>query len=82
MNIWYPDEVRSQINDIAENFPNGFNPTIDSTSASGYSSGVQIDLAQLELKRYEVRLLLLGSTTIRTEIRSHQYISLTYSPSC
>jgi hypothetical protein len=52
MDIWYPPEVRNRIRYISTNFPNGF----VATGSGGQSSGVQADLAALELRRYKVRM--------------------------
>lgn len=55
MDIWYPEEIRKRIDEISNKYPSGF---IDTSKGSDQSSGVRADLAQLELKRFVVRLLL------------------------
>lgn len=54
MGIWYPDEVRKKIDEISTKFPNGFvyNPGL-SSSVFLPPGTTGVDLAELELKRYE-----------------------------
>jgi len=52
MNIWYPDEIRRRIHEISAKYPDGY---VDS-GRSGTDTGVQVDLAGLELHRYKVKL--------------------------
>lgn len=56
MNIWYPDEVRQRINEISANFPLGFVDPGKDAGALGFQSGVQTDLAVLELRKYMIRM--------------------------
>ncbi|KAL7536456.1 hypothetical protein ACHAXR_010710 [Thalassiosira sp. AJA248-18] len=54
MAIWYPATVRSNIQDISARFPHGFVDSLKSAGAADQSSGVQTDLAELELRQYKV----------------------------
>ena len=55
LNIWYPKEIREKIEDISAKYPQGF---VDTGAFSARSSQIRADLAELELKRYVVRLLI------------------------
>lgn len=55
LRIWYPQEIRRRIDDIHSKYPDGFVDT--GTDAGGLDIGVQADLAELELKRFQVRII-------------------------
>mmetsp|Transcript_20836 Transcript_20836/g.48927 ORF Transcript_20836/g.48927 Transcript_20836/m.48927 type:complete len:859 (-) Transcript_20836:58-2634(-) len=54
LSIWYPQEVRSKISEISTLYPEGFRTC--AAKSRGDSAGVLFDLAQLELRRYKMRL--------------------------
>ena len=51
MNIWYPEDIRRRIHEISRQFPHGFVHYGDKTRRT---SSVSVDLAEMELKRYQV----------------------------
>ena len=55
MRIWYPDEIRTRIDGISTKFPLGFVDPGTTDCIGDQSSGVQADLAELELRKYKVR---------------------------
>ena len=48
MEVWYPEDIRKRIEDISTLYPFGF----DKVTTEEHSSGVSVDLAQMELERY------------------------------
>jgi len=57
LEIWYPPQIRNRIEKISRKYPNGFTALESKTPLSSYKScGVLFDLAQLELRRFEMRL--------------------------
>ena len=58
MDIWYPEEIRSRTADISSKYPLGFD-TGGSKRRVSKPSGVLFDLAQVELRRFEVSFYIL-----------------------
>ena len=52
MNIWYPKDIRERIREISTKFPHGF---VQCKDQDHQSSGVSVDLAEMELRRYQRR---------------------------
>ena len=53
LKVWFPREIRQRIDAISAEFPEGF--VSCTSSVEGLSNSVQVELAMLELKRFEVR---------------------------
>ena len=71
MAIWYPDTIRKRIEEISTKYPDGF---VD-TCVGDQSSGVQIDLAMLELKKYQVSAFCYCGAEMFEDMVHYQYFS-------